>query len=100
MTYLYEGPFVVMLIRGFGLITPLIIFCICLIFLFWRLGKFSLIFRVFLIVLELLDLELLEDIWAYDFLLTLEEGIFLKNLEILFTSLDDLAGMEGERTEI
>ena len=96
ITYLHKGSLVVMLIWGLGLVTPLIIFWTCSIFLFWRLGKTSLIFRVSLTILVLIDFEAFKDTWAYDFLLTLDRGFFLKNLEISFAFLDDLARIGGE----
>ena len=62
-------------------------------FLFWRLEKASLIFNISLAVLDPLY-----NAWAYDFF-WVEEGFFLKYLEISFTSLGDFTGMEGGRVE-
>ena len=65
MTCFRDGPLVVMLILGFGFSLPLMIFWTISIFLFWRLGKASLIFNVSLAMLE--ELDELVDTWAYDF---------------------------------
>ena len=93
MTYFHDGPLVVMLILGFGLSLPLIIFWTISIFLFWRFGKAFLIFKVPLAMLK--ELDELDDTWAYDFLLLVE--FFLKYFDILLTSLTVLAEMGGGR---
>ena len=65
MTCFCDGPLVVMLIFGFGFSVLLMIFWTILIFLFWRLGNTSLIFKISLAMLG--ELEELADTWAYDF---------------------------------
>jgi len=64
------------------------------IFLLGRLENVSLIFKVFIAILEdlLLERDFGVETCAYDFFVV---GflIFLKNLEIFLTSLGDLAGM-------
>ena len=50
-----DGLFVVIFSLGLSLLSPLIIFWMFLIFLFWRLENTSLIFRVSLVVLALVD---------------------------------------------
>jgi len=57
MTCLWEGSLVVMLICGLGLLLPLMIFWACSIFLFWRLGNAFLIFKVFLAMFDMLELD-------------------------------------------
>ena len=62
-------------------------------FLFWRFGNTFLILSV-----SLVGLEFENDAWAYNFF-PLLSVFFLKNLEILTTSLGDFARMGGEITE-
>ena len=93
MTCFLEEPLIVMLMYGLGLLLPLMIFYIFLIFFTWRDEKVSLILRTFSVLLAGLDA------WAYNFSkFLLSWCIFktLKYLEIALTSLRDLVEMEED----
>ena len=91
-----NGPFIVMFSLGLGLSSSLMIFWIFSIFLFCRLGKFSLIFNTSLVISG--DKE--EEAWAYDFFVSFAMLFFLKYLEISLTFFGDLARIGGEKFEI
>ena len=93
MTCLREGPLVVMLMHGLGLWLPLMSLWTCLIFLFWRFRKTSLILRVFFAIFNMFCLD---KTCVYDFFGT-RGGFFLKNLNNLFTFFRNLARMGGGR---
>ena len=98
MICLWEEPLVVMLMQGFGLLSPpLIIFWTWLIFLFWSFGNISLILSIWLVILDELKLWDLEDAWAYDFFWG--KLIFLKYLETSLTSLGVFARISRGRRE-
>ena len=61
MTCLCDGLLVVILIFSLGLFLPLIIFWTCSIFLFWKLGKAFLIFKVSLATFNVFKLD---NAWA------------------------------------
>ena len=100
ITCLYKGPFVVMLSLGLGLLfESLMTFWIELIFLFGRLRNTSLIFSIFIAMLEddALNFSLDVKAWVYN-LFMVGFSIFLKYFKISLTSLDNLARIEGKIT--
>jgi len=97
MTYFLDRPLVVMLICGLSLLLPLIIYWMLSIFFTLRIGKASLILRIFLVLLPILKA------YAYDlsWLILVWVDIFvLKNFEILLISLGVLVRIGGSSLSI
>ena len=93
ITCFLDGLLVVIFNFSLGLLLLLMIFWIFWIFLFWRLGNTSLILRVSLAVLVLVD-----DTWVYNFFSLLSK-VFLKYFKISTTFLGNFARIREGRTE-
>ena len=97
MTCLHDGPLVVILSLGLGLLFELLMtFWMVLIFLFGRFGNAFLIFNMFIAMLDdvVLDFDFDNETWAYNLFMA-GFSIFLKNFEISLTSLGNLARIGG-----
>ena len=97
MTCFLDGPLVVICILGFGLVTPLTMLFIWLIFSALRAENALLILRTSLMLAGALET------WAYDLsffgatlFVSFEGFLFWKYFDIMFTSLAVLAGRGGE----
>ena len=92
ITCFLDELLVIMLICSLGFLLPLIIYWILLMFFILRVGKASLILRMFLVLLPILEACVYNLLW----LILAWVGIFvLKNFEISLTSLGILTGIEG-----
>ena len=92
MTCFLDRPLVVMLICGLSLLLPLIIHWMLSMFFTLRIGKTSLILRIFLVLLPILK------VYAYDLswlILAWVDIFVLKNSEILLISLGVLVRIGG-----
>ena len=87
-----ESLFVVMFNQGLDLSSPRMIFWMFLIFLLWRFGNVSLIFKISLVILAEDEVVKEEMTWAKDF--------FWSFLEILLISLEDFTGIRRESNKI
>ena len=94
-----DSPLVVILIWGFGLLCPWTILFTWSIFLAFKVGTVSLIFKMTDVLVEVLETYVYDlVVWLLDNLLVLLSKVFLgwKYLEMTFISFLDLAG-RGER---